>query len=95
MASASKTIYESAEPLQISLYTLRLVYTWRTLTGVKLNNHWTQYSRPAIFWKCNQCRVYTCRFDNQVLNGKLVKKYFLVTKLAQYLICEEDRKLAS
>jgi len=26
----------------------------RTLTGVKLNNNWTQYSRPAICWQCNQ-----------------------------------------
>jgi len=25
------------------------VYTWRTLTGVKLNNNRTQYFRPAIF----------------------------------------------
>jgi len=25
------------------------IYTWRTLTGVNLNNNWTQYSRPAIF----------------------------------------------
>jgi len=24
-------------------------YTWRTLTGVKLNNNWTQYSMPASF----------------------------------------------
>jgi len=30
------------------------VYTWRTFTGVKLNNNWTQNSRPAIFWQCNQ-----------------------------------------
>jgi len=30
-------------------YSLRPVYTWRTLTGVKLNNNWAQYSRPAIF----------------------------------------------
>jgi len=30
------------------------IYTWRTLTGVKLNNNWTKYSRPAIFWQCNQ-----------------------------------------
>jgi len=28
------------------------------------------------------------------LNGKLVKMYFCV-KLAQYFVCEEDRKLAS
>jgi len=33
---------------------LGLVHTWRTLTGVKLNNNWTQYSRPAIFWQRNQ-----------------------------------------
>jgi len=25
-------------------------YVWRTLTGLKLNNNRTQYSRPAIFW---------------------------------------------
>jgi len=25
------------------------VYTWHTLTGVKLNNNRTQYSRPPIF----------------------------------------------
>jgi len=30
------------------------VYTWCTLTGVKLNNNITQYSRAAIFWHCNQ-----------------------------------------
>jgi len=30
------------------------VYTWRTLTGVKLNNNRTQYFWPAIFWQCNQ-----------------------------------------
>jgi len=30
------------------------VYTWRTLTGVKLNNNWTQYAWPAIFWQRNQ-----------------------------------------
>jgi len=33
---------------------LRPVYTWRTLTGEKLNNNWTQYSRSAIFWQRNQ-----------------------------------------
>jgi len=38
-------------------------------------------------------RVYTCRFDNQIPNGKLLIKYFLVVKLAQYFVCEEDRKL--
>jgi len=37
----------------------------------------------------------TCRFDYQVVNGKLVKKYFRFVKLAQYFVCEEDRKLAS
>jgi len=42
----------------------------------------------------NWCRVYTCRFDNQVPNAKLVKKYFLVVKLAQYFVCEEDIKLS-
>jgi len=26
------------------------VYAWRTLTGVELNNNWTQYFRPTIFW---------------------------------------------
>jgi len=41
------------------------------------------------------CRVYTCRFDNHVPNGKLVKKYFLAVKLAQYFVCAVDRKLAS
>jgi len=30
------------------------VYTWRTLTGVKLNNNWTQYSSPAVFWQRKQ-----------------------------------------
>jgi len=30
------------------------VYPWLTLTGVKLNNNWTQYSSPAIFWQCNK-----------------------------------------
>jgi len=29
-------------------------HTWRTLTGVKLNNNWTQYSRLEIFWQRNQ-----------------------------------------
>jgi len=29
------------------------VYTCCTLTGVKLNNNWFQYSRPEIFWQCN------------------------------------------
>jgi len=33
---------------------LSSVYTWRTLTGVKLNNNCRQYSRPAIFWQFNQ-----------------------------------------
>jgi len=41
------------------------------------------------------CRVYTYRFDNQVPKGKLLKKYFLVVKLAQYFVCKVDRKLAS
>jgi len=30
------------------------IYTWRTFTGVKLNNNGTKLSRPAIFWQCNQ-----------------------------------------
>jgi len=34
------------------------------------------------------CRVYTRRFDNQILKGKLTKKNFLVVKLAQYFLCE-------
>jgi len=29
----------------------------------------------------------------QIPNGKLVIKYFLVVKLTQYLVCKEDRKL--
>jgi len=37
-----------------STYFLGSVYTWRTLTGLKLNNNWTQYSRRAIIWQCNQ-----------------------------------------
>jgi len=41
------------------------------------------------------CRVYTCRFDNQVPKGMVVKKYLLVVKLAQYFVCEENKKLAS
>jgi len=41
------------------------------------------------------CRVYTCRFDNQLPKRKVVKNYFLVVKLAQYFVCEVDRKLAS
>jgi len=37
-----------------------------------------------------------CSMLNAALpNGKFVKKYFLVVKLAQYFVCEEDRKLAS
>jgi len=34
--------------------TFRPVYTWRTLTGVNLNNNRTQYSKPAIFWQRNK-----------------------------------------
>jgi len=30
--------------------TIGSIYTWRTLTGVKLHNNRTQYSRPAIFF---------------------------------------------
>jgi len=30
-------------------FALGLVYTWRTLTGVKLNNNRNQYSKQAIF----------------------------------------------
>jgi len=41
------------------------------------------------------CRVYTCRFDNQVPNRKFAKKYFLLVKLTQLFVCEVDRKLAS
>jgi len=26
------------------------IYTWRTFIGIKLNNNWTQYFRPANFW---------------------------------------------
>jgi len=44
--------------------------------------------------KRNLCRVYTCRFDNQVANERLIKKYFVVVKLAQYFVCKVDRKLA-
>jgi len=33
-------------------------------------------------WR-NLCRVYTYRFDNQVTNEKLIKKYFLFVKLEQ------------
>jgi len=29
------------------------IYTWRTLTGVNLNNNWAQYSSPEFFWHCN------------------------------------------
>jgi len=50
-------------------------------------------------WKCIEnfalCRFYTCRFDNQVPNGKFVKKWFLVVKLVQDFVCGEDRKLTS
>jgi len=33
--------------------------------------------------------------DNQVTNEKVVEKYFLVVKLAQYFVFEEDRKLTA
>jgi len=42
---------------------------------------------PRRSW-CNRwklCRVCTCRFDNQVPNGKLVWKCFCVVKLTQYI----------
>jgi len=39
-------------------------------------------------------RVYTCRFDNLVPNGNS-EKILSFCQLAQYLICEEDRNLAS
>jgi len=52
-------------------------------------------NKPAKLQGKHLCWVYTCRFDNQVPNGKLVKKYFLVVKLEHYFVCEEDRKLAS
>jgi len=44
-------------------YYIGPVYTWRTLTGVKLNNNRTQYSRPEIFWHVTKAlsRKYTKR----------------------------------
>jgi len=54
--------------------------------------HFLQSFKNAF--KAKICRVYTCRFNNQIPNGKFVKKYFLVVKLAQYLVSKEDRKLA-
>jgi len=30
-----------------------------------------------------------------VVYGELVKKYFLIAKLAQYFVCEKDGKFAS
>jgi len=38
----------------VTITNLGQVYTWQRLTGVKLNNNWTQYSKPAIFWQCNK-----------------------------------------
>jgi len=32
--------------------------------------------------------------SSQIPNKKLVKKYFIVVKLAQYFVCDEDKKLA-
>jgi len=58
------------------------------LNGIKFIN-------VIIMLQMKLCRVYTCRFDNQVPNGRLVKKYFLVDKLAQYFVCEVDRKPTS
>jgi len=40
------------------------------------------------------CRVYTCKFENQVPNGNLKKSIILVAKVAQYFVCKEERKLA-
>jgi len=42
--------------------------------------------------KVDLCRVYTCRFDNQVPNEKLVKKHFCVVKVTRCIVCKEDRK---
>jgi len=41
------------------------IYTWRTFTGIKLNNNWTQYSRPGIFRSATKAlsRNYTKRKD--------------------------------
>jgi len=39
------------------------------------------------------CRVYTCRFDNQVQNEKLVEKYFCVVKVTRYIVYEEIESL--
>jgi len=55
-----------------------------------------RYSIPIFCHRTQTlCRVNTYRFDNQVPNEKFVKKYFLDTKLAQYFVCEEDRKVTS
>jgi len=37
------------------------------------------------------CRVYTCRFDNQSLNKKLVCIFYVV-KFTRYMVYEEDKK---
>jgi len=40
------------------------------------------------------CYVYPCRFDNQVLNEKLVKNYVWLVNVRQYIVYEEDRNPA-
>jgi len=52
-------------------------------------------AQECFVFKKVLCCVYTCRFDNQIPNGKLVKKYFHVVKLAKYFVCKEERKLTS
>jgi len=35
--------------------------------------------------------LYACRLNKKIPNGKLVKKYFHVVKVTQYVVYEEDR----
>jgi len=39
---------------QKALLPLGPIYTWRTLTGVKLYNNQTKYLVQKFFWQCNQ-----------------------------------------
>jgi len=82
----------------------RIKCCWRfmTIKGQRKIGHtkcWKLklYCKNRVTPVCREdlCRVYTYRFDNHVPKGKLLKKYFLVVKLAQYFVFKVDRKLAS
>jgi len=64
-------------------FVIRPFYSFSSISSTLMKDVWTVLVNSAEgHVNCGVlCRVYTCKFDNQITNEKLVSKYYCVVKV--------------